>query len=151
MPSIYVKKDKLLDILIKNRKRHIEVHAATSKIHKKAYIKKVKSMLKAAANNKFETYVNLTQPCNSKNSYDQAIKMTQLSSREEILLDNKEFRNYVMDKWGWTDTFVRSIYSNYSSSSSSSTVSSSSLSSGDLPATIRSYITEMERDNDFTD
>ena len=84
MPNIYVEKKELLDILVKNKERHIKIYNETVVAFKKKYIKEIKSILQKAEKNRFESYINLTPPRNNKTSYDQAIKMVKLSSRDEI-------------------------------------------------------------------
>ena len=46
MPNIYVEKKELLDILVKNKERHIKIYNETVVAFKKKYIKEIKAYFK---------------------------------------------------------------------------------------------------------
>ncbi len=132
--NVFIKKEKLSAILVKNRQRHIEIYKETKANFKKKYIEKLNQFLKQARKDKFTVQIPLSVPECYKTSYDVAFKMVNLSSRDEIELNEEQFKNFVLDKWHWTYSFVGCVTSNSISSSTSSTTSS--------------YLSEMEEEDE---
>ena len=122
----FIKQDVLLQILKKNLTLHESIYKKAQKAFKQNYIKTLAKLSKSARKDKFTLSLNLHLPENHENDYKAAIKMVELSSREEIQLTEDEFMQYVMNQWNWLSSFRYSYYSNVSSSSSSSSPSLSS-------------------------
>jgi len=126
MPKqIYIKKEELLEKLGEKLKLHKIVYQESLKAFKKNYVNHLKMLIKKANKNKFVTYMDLIVPKNHEEDYHTAIKMIKMSCRDEIELTDREFKQYILNKWDWMETFKMAYIRNCSSTSSSSSGSSS--------------------------
>jgi hypothetical protein len=100
--NLKFKTSELLEILKKNR----TAHEQTYKEAKKAYdrLRKVCDDFKKKVTRdyKAEAYVSLNEPKSYLKSYDQVIRMFELTVETEIELDSESFLHYVMDEWEWS-------------------------------------------------
>ncbi len=129
MPKqIYIKKEELLEKLGEKLKLHKIVYQESLKAFKRNYVKYLKTLIKKASKNKFTTYLDLIEPKNHEEDYHIAIKMIKMSCRAEIELTDREFKQYILNKWDWMETFKMAYIRNCSASSSSSSCSSLSAS-----------------------
>jgi hypothetical protein len=103
--NLKFKTSELLEILKKNR----TAHEQTYKEAKKAYdrLRKVCDdfQKKVEREYKSEAYVSLNEPKSYLKSYDQVVRMFELTVETEIELDSEAFRHYVMDEWEWSSRF----------------------------------------------
>jgi hypothetical protein len=105
MKQVRVDKAKLLAILKKNREDHRGVFLEAQKAFRVIAIKALDAQLKAARNGKpFELarLVSLTAPEDHTADYDRSIQMLEMSVDKEIVVDEREFQNYVQDIWNWS-------------------------------------------------
>jgi hypothetical protein len=124
--NVKMKKETILKILKEKLEAHKLIYEKAFVAYRENYVKLLHDMLSAVKIKKFEHYINLSKPVSYEKDYKRAIKMIELDCREEIVLSEKEFANYVLNQWDWMPSFRSSYYSNVSSSSSSSKKSSSS-------------------------
>jgi len=111
MKQVRVDKAKLLAILKKNRAEHRSVFLEAQKTFRVVAIKALDAQLKAARTNKpFELgrLVALTAPEDHTADYDRSIQMLEMSVDEHIMVDEREFQNYVQDIWNWSRDWATS-------------------------------------------
>lgn len=107
MKDIKVKKDELLNTLIKNREEHERIYKEAVEKYKKAlvvYLKKMTS--RAEAGKRINHHINLVIPTHNIKDYDRVIGMLKMSVETEISLTENEFSQYVLDDWSWKSTFA---------------------------------------------
>lgn len=120
MKTVRVKCNDLLNHLVKNREKHIDEHNNMMKIYRLAVVDRLNKMLSLAKEDKDVPFFDLVNPESYLSSYDQAIEMLQWTTDTEILLEAGEFRQYVMDEWGWkhsfkgTETFYNEVATSFS-------------------------------------
>lgn len=56
----------------------------------------------------------LDRPTSHAKDYEVSISMLEWSTEDIVVLDDDEFRNYVLDQWTWKDRFTASV-ANYKS------------------------------------
>jgi len=113
MEKIKVKKSELVNILTRNMAKHISIFDKAIKEYRKEVIKQLDNALKMARKGKgLQLFFNITQPMNQEDSYERAILMLNMSVDDVIELNERDFMQYVQDKWSWTDQFVatNSVY-----------------------------------------
>ncbi len=109
MQKVKVKKPELLRILKENREEHQEVFDEASIQFRREVIKVLDQRIAdAKAGKRILLRIDLVQPMNQTEEYDQAIRMCEMSVDDEIELSSDDFRNYVLDKWHWRDQFIAS-------------------------------------------
>jgi hypothetical protein len=106
-----VPREKLLDILTKNKAEHESIFAAA----KEGYLKAVQEALNKVADTFHDTKKldlqplhKLNDPQNYVTEYDDAIGMVAMTIQENIELEHDEYRQYVLDKWHFGRQFVMS-------------------------------------------
>jgi hypothetical protein len=105
MKQVRVDKAKLLAILKKNREDHRGIFLAAQKQFRVVAIKALDAQLKAARTGRpFELgrLTALSAPEDHTADYDRSIQMLEMSVDKEILVDEREFQNYVQDIWNWS-------------------------------------------------
>jgi len=124
MNLITVKKDRLVEILKKNRETHVKIFLEVYEEYRKELIEWLELALELAhVRGRIDTPDNYpSEPRCYVKSYDLAMAMLEMSVDETISLSEQDFRRYVQDEWEWKDDFYLSN-SSYSSSSSSSSCS----------------------------
>ena len=71
----------------------------------------LESLLTQARDNNFDKLndiLNLPRPVDKSEEYDRAIEMLEMSVDIRVTITSQEFRNYVQDKWDWTDQMLHS-------------------------------------------
>lgn len=113
MNQVKVSKFELLSKVIENRETHItefnESHEAWVQSCKEFHIKQIESLQK---HNKELDINKPLRPHSYANDYDRVIAMLNMSVDAEITLTSKEFEQYVMDNWAWSESF-KSLASSY--------------------------------------
>jgi hypothetical protein len=97
--------------LKENRNKHLGLLSRAKIGYKKAVIECLESLLKEANDRNFDNLtniLNLPKPVDKAEEYDRAIEMLEMSVDEKITITSQEFRNYVKDKWDWTDQMLLS-------------------------------------------
>lgn len=104
--EVEVDREQLLKAMRQNRSKHNEEYREARKGFETRYIAKVEEMLRDARSGKdFEQHVNLPEPEDHTEDYDQAIRMFEMSVHPTVTLTEKQFSQYVMDTWGWQRSF----------------------------------------------
>lgn len=122
--SVKINKENLIEILKKNAKSHQEKYEKAYKNWVIAYKEMLEKLTKKAEKGKPIPFhkIKLDKPKSYLASYEETIGMLELSVEENIVLTQNDYRQFVLDKWSWTNEFAFSSASYNSSSSSSSTV-----------------------------
>lgn len=139
MNKVFVERSQLIDILSKNKAKHVETYQKALIGFKIKYQKVISDMLEKSHKNKFIMRIALEAPFSHEQDYEKAIQMINLSVRNEIELTQKDFENYVLDNWSWSSHFFSNSSNYIECSSSTSSLSSSSLSSTDDYVIVNSY------------
>lgn len=104
---IRVNKKELIDKISVNRDGHRAVFEEALEGFHAAVIEKLNAALKdAKAGKRYKTYFDLPEPQDHTNDYDRVILMLEMSQDDEILLDERQFAQYVQDDWGWKPDFL---------------------------------------------
>lgn len=115
--NIQIRKDKLLEILKKNKELHVAEFKEARKIYNSELIDElVIASNKIKDNGEVDLYSfsRKPKPKNYAASYDTAIKMLQWHDQDTVELDARHYNAYVEDEWDWTNDFktTSSSYSN---------------------------------------
>jgi hypothetical protein len=107
MDKVTVNVGELQTKLEENRTKHEKDYKAAML----GFRKKWKVMLSEELNNiengrETKGHLNLVVPPQHLEDYDQAIEMCAWSTEPIMLLTREQFRNYIMDKWSWSDNFT---------------------------------------------
>lgn len=114
MEQITVKKIELLKAVKDNRDQHKKVFEEALIGYQAAVIEHLEKQLERARQGvRVETRVALYQPVDQTKDYDRVIRALEMSTEDEIDLSEREFAQYVMDDWSWSDQFwaSNSVYS----------------------------------------
>lgn len=119
MNQVNVKKEQLLKILKENRAKHVSDYKEALEDYRAAYIEVLQKNIEIAQSGAEDMIpvdeINLPEPQCYAKSYDTAIGMLEISVDETVQLNEIQYRQYVNDEWGWSDSFKLSN-STYSSS-----------------------------------
>lgn len=108
MHKITVSKDDLLETLIENKRKHRETYAEACEAYSEQMAKYLDRLADLFADGEMPT-VDLhryPRPQQFLDEYDEAIQMLEWHSEDEITLTNPEFKQFVMDEWGWKGQFA---------------------------------------------
>lgn len=106
MKTITVNKEKLIVTLEKNRHDHRQKFEGALTGYRKAAIAAFEKRLeRIKAGKSFDLYVSLTEPKDQTKDYDRVIQMLKWDVADTVELTEKQFANYVQDRWDWTDRF----------------------------------------------
>lgn len=111
MRQIRVDKAKLLEIIETNRSEHRTIFLSAQKSFRVAAIKLLDAQLKAARTNKpfqLASLACLAAPVDHTADYDRTIRMLKMSVDDIIVIDEREFQNYVDDVWNWSQEWAGS-------------------------------------------
>lgn len=112
MRSTRVSKQELLDKLNENRAKHKEEFESARQTWEKKVVHRYEQVRDRALHGDFEVVedplAKLPKPQNFIQSYDMAIEQLDWETKDEVELDEKEFANYVLDKWDWQHRFAAS-------------------------------------------
>jgi hypothetical protein len=112
---VTAKKSEVLAEVRKNRIAHEAAYKQALVDYKESAVLELTEMLeKAKAGKPFNRTVGAAPPPNHVRDYDRVIKMMEMSVKEELVLSENEFSNYVLDEWNWKQAFNQTIgtYSN---------------------------------------
>lgn len=107
MKTVTVRKSDLLAHLEANRASHRTIFEQAQDIYRKQVVAELDRMLDDARSGRdIRRAILLPEPEDHTEDYDQAILMLDMSVDEEIQLTYEEFRQFVMDQWGWQRSFA---------------------------------------------
>jgi len=105
MKDVRIKKEKVIEILQKNRAEHRDIFLKAQEKYREQAIKLLDEQLKAAREKKpFELrrFVELVQPEDHTHDYDRALEMLSLEENDVVVLSTADFSNLVQDQWEWS-------------------------------------------------
>lgn len=98
------KRDEIIAIMKKNRDGHRDEFEKAQKGFREDFIQRLDRMLDDARKGRaFVQHVGLQPPMNMTKEYDKVIRMFELTTEDELILDEREFAQYIMDDWGWKE------------------------------------------------
>lgn len=107
--TVTVDKQQLLTQLQINRDKHGEVYEKAKAGYIKVTTEQVKEYLTRLANGELLERAFLPAPPDDHTGdYDDAIQMLLWSKDDSIELTQAQFTQYVMDDWGWKDSWIAS-------------------------------------------
>lgn len=62
-------------------------------------------LVKALGMERVDLKVNLTEPITHEADYRRVIMMLEMSVKDEIVISESQFRQYVLDEWQWKSAF----------------------------------------------
>lgn len=102
MKTVRVERLVLLEKLEENRDAHRDLFLEAQKGYRKAVIKELDQMLQEARDGRpIRRYLELPEPQDHTNDYDNVIAMLEMSVDETIELTSTDFSQYVRDDWSW--------------------------------------------------
>lgn len=106
MQNITVSKGTLLEALEANRAEHRELFLAAQKAYREKVIELLDQRLaQARSGGRIELYFALPEPEDHTDSFDTAISMIEWEVGDTIVLSEKDFQRYVLNKWEWRHSF----------------------------------------------
>lgn len=114
MHQVKVRRLELLQRLQENRETHIAEYEEASKGYHEEAIKRVSKVLDSLkAGLETDLSFSLPKPKSYEKEYDRVIEMVKMSVESELELSSQEFAQFVMDDWGWKQSFTNtnSLYS----------------------------------------
>lgn len=109
MENIQVTKTKLLAKLKENRAEHRKIFEEALEGYRKRVIQEFARRLDDARKGRsIDVSIRITQPVDHTDDYDNAIAMLEMDLGKTVTLAEHDFRQYVMDQWGWSDNFYLS-------------------------------------------
>jgi len=115
--SVTIKKADLLNIVKKNRAGHQEQYQLAMKGYREQAVRVLTALLEAAQKSvpfNVRKVIELVEPQEHIKDYDRVTLMLEMSTADEIAINEREFSQYVQDLWGWKEQFV-ATNSRYSS------------------------------------
>lgn len=111
MNKIRVSKEKLLDILRKNRDIHCKESAMLMFEYKTAIkntLNKLAEKANAGENVNIKELFAHPEPHSYEKDYNDAIGMLELCVDATLEIDKNEYRQFVLDDWNWKSSFAMS-------------------------------------------
>lgn len=106
MTAIKCSKAVLLKTLKANRETHHEIFLEAQDGYRTAVIAELDKMLEEArAGKRIRRAITLIEPMDQTREYDRAIAMLEMSVDGTVLLEEHDFRQYVLDEWSWKHQF----------------------------------------------
>jgi len=109
MYDVKVSRTELLDIVRKNKEKHVKEFNEAVEDFKKAVIKIAEENLKLVQSGNLDEIAkvkaNPAKPTSYESSYTRAIRMLELSVDDTIELDEHTFSQLVLDEWEWKKSF----------------------------------------------
>ena len=103
MQNITVPKDKLLEALKKNRKNHRNEFLKAQEAFKAEAIRLLEERLDQAKKGKrVNVYIQMVEPVDQTKEYDRVIAMIEMNIGDTFILNEQDFKQYVMDDWSWS-------------------------------------------------
>ena len=120
MKKVRISKDKLLNKVEKNMNEHKLIYEeAMESWQTKVRLALSDALEKARSGEAFITDLDLDEPTSHIDQYENIIEMIKWEVSDVIELDQREFNQFILDKWDWQYSFLTTA-SSYSSSCSSS-------------------------------
>jgi ribosomal protein L23 len=112
MHNVKVNRVELLNIVYKNKEKHVADYAESVEDYKKAAIKLAAEHVELAATGNLDKIAKIKampqRPTSYEKEYDRAIRMLELSVEDVIDVAQDVFNQLVLDEWTWKNAFVAS-------------------------------------------
>lgn len=109
MKEVRVKRQQLLDVLRENRAKHRATFEKALAKYRERAIEHLEAALEdARAGRRIRTFIELVEPMDQTREYDRVIRQVEMDVRDELELNDSEFKCYVMDDWAWRQQFETS-------------------------------------------
>lgn len=109
MKSVKVNKEELLQRLHANREDHRDLFLRAQEVYRERAIAELDGMLRRAREgDDIERSIRLIEPQDYTEEFDTAIEMIEWEVGDEVILDQREFKQYVQNEWGWMGNFTAS-------------------------------------------
>ena len=113
MRQIKINRIKLIEVIQTNKYQHKKTFINAQSGYRKEVILELDKMLQDARNNnKIKRSVTWPEPKDHTEDYNQAIRMLEMCVSEVIEISHEDFKQLVMDEWGWKRSFTDTT-SNY--------------------------------------
>jgi hypothetical protein len=107
--EVTVKKSDLLEKMKANLSKHRAMFLEAQEGYRDAVIKELDAMLKEACDGKtIRRLVELEEPQDHSDEYETNIAMLEWSVSDTLSISQLQFKNFVLDKWGWSEQFITS-------------------------------------------
>lgn len=120
MDKIIVNKNKLIEIIQKNKKEHIDDYKKSMKGYSQEYEGYLDSLrnhidneIKEIRESNYTKDVNLSfyfdedKPISHEEDYNAILSMLELDCNDSVELSRRDHECFVMDKWNWKGDFLR--------------------------------------------
>ena len=105
-----IDRSKLTTTLKDNLKDHIEIYDLALATWRDEYSKYVADFAKKVKAGDFKvSFSPPTKPSSYAKKYEDVISQLDMSSDQVIKLDATEFKNYILDEWGFSASFYNSV------------------------------------------
>jgi len=102
MKDVTVPREKLLDIVKRNREHHRAAYLEAFEGYSTAMRKALEDNLAAfKANSRHRVVITEYPPEDHTGDYDVVLQMIEMEVNGTVKLDQASFRQYVRDEWGW--------------------------------------------------
>lgn len=112
MEKIQVSKQELLEKLRENKAIHIKEYKEVYAEYQSDTIAKMKKLLAAAKKveplTPIQYNTELTPPQTHAEDYEIVIQMLEFSVEDTVEIDQRQFEQYILNKWDWTRRFEMS-------------------------------------------
>ena len=108
---INIKTVKVIKALKENKKTHIAEYEKAKEAYKLEGLEQAAKIIKDFKDGKNELQLNLTEPIDRTEQFDDYIAMFETEIKDEIELETDEFNNYVLDKQGHRASLSNRAYS----------------------------------------
>lgn len=111
LDQIRVDKGDLVARLEENLAAHVEEHKVALEGYNKAVTERLRELLGAAETGEtvnLSSLHRIVRPIDYREQYVTVIEMLKWSRDGAVVLNRREFEQYVQDKWEWTNSFKAS-------------------------------------------
>lgn len=103
--KVTVAKDKLLNAVRHNLEQHLGEVRAAKAAYQAALVERLEAMLAEAKRGNDPGLIDLVAPPSHERAYGHVIAMLEYSTDEQIILTARQFQQYVLDDWEWSELF----------------------------------------------
>jgi hypothetical protein len=115
--TVLVSKSDLLSKLKSNRDNHAQEFKLSQQGYEASLLRRLQKMVSLMEKHQVPklTFGDLPVPEDHTEDYDNAIAMLEMSTEQEIELTQRNFQEFVLDKWGWKQLHTSNvgIYTNF--------------------------------------
>ena len=111
--KITVKKEDLIEQIVANKVKHIELYNKAVIAYKKEALEQLEKLTKEVNDGVLDIKLDLVTPIDNSDDYDAIIEMFVWEVKDEVELTQNEFKEYVQDKTQFAEEamFSNTLYS----------------------------------------